>query len=47
MLQQEAQEADPDYWEKLLRHHFEQHQEDVSSKLGKGKRQRKQVFLSC
>lgn len=28
---------------KLLRHHYEQHQEDVSRSLGKGKRVRKQV----
>ncbi|CAK9295655.1 unnamed protein product [Gordionus sp. m RMFG-2023] len=34
---------DPTYWEKLLRHHYEQHQEDLSKTLGKGKRVRKQV----
>lgn len=34
---------DPAYWVKLLRHHYEQHQEDVSRSLGKGKRLRKQV----
>lgn len=34
---------DPDYWEKLLRHHYEQQQEDLASKLGKGKRNRKPV----
>ncbi|MCP9264037.1 Chromodomain-helicase-DNA-binding protein 3 [Dirofilaria immitis] len=38
-----AQEADPDYWEKLLRHHYEQEQETQAQKLGKGKRVRKQV----
>jgi hypothetical protein len=43
VLQQEVQEADPDYWEKLLRHHYEQQQEDISRTLGKGKRVRKQV----
>ena len=42
-MQQEIQEADPDYWEKLLRHHYEQQQEDVARQLGKGKRVRKQV----
>lgn len=35
--------SDPAYWVKLLRHHYEQHQEDVSRTLGKGKRVRKQV----
>lgn len=34
---------DPDYWEKLLRHHYEQQQEDLARNLGKGKRVRKQV----
>lgn len=34
---------DPDYWEKLLRHHYEQQQEDLARNLGKGKRIRKQV----
>lgn len=43
VLKQEAEQADPAYWEKLLRHHYEQHQEDVSRSLGKGKRVRKQV----
>ncbi|KAG9509945.1 Chromodomain-helicase-DNA-binding protein 3, partial [Fragariocoptes setiger] len=43
VLKQEAEQADPAYWEKLLRHHYEQHQEDVSRTLGKGKRVRKQV----
>uniref|UniRef100_A0A8C7CSW3 Chromodomain helicase DNA binding protein 3 n=1 Tax=Oncorhynchus kisutch TaxID=8019 RepID=A0A8C7CSW3_ONCKI len=35
--------VDPEYWEKLLRHHYEQQQEDLASKLGKGKRNRKPV----
>lgn len=43
VLKQEAEQADPAYWEKLLRHHYEQHQEDQSKTLGKGKRVRKQV----
>lgn len=43
MLQQEVEEADENYWEKLLRHHYEQHQEDLARSMGKGKRQRKQV----
>ena len=42
-VQQEGGEDDPDYWEKLLRHHFEQEQETEAQKLGKGKRIRKQV----
>ncbi|KRY35153.1 Chromodomain-helicase-DNA-binding protein 3 [Trichinella spiralis] len=43
VLKEEVQEADPDYWEKLLRHHYEQQQEDIARHLGKGKRIRKQV----
>ena len=43
MLQEQAAEADPEYWEKLLRHHYEQQQEDLARNLGKGKRVRKQV----
>ncbi len=35
--------SDPAYWVRLLRHHYEQHQEDVARSLGKGKRLRKQV----
>ncbi|CAH3190721.1 unnamed protein product, partial [Porites evermanni] len=43
VLKQDAEKADPDYWEKLLRHHYEQFQEDEARHLGKGKRIRKQV----
>lgn len=43
VLKEEVQETDPDYWEKLLRHHFEQDQEMERMTLGKGKRVRKQV----
>uniref|UniRef100_A0A914HC26 Chromodomain-helicase-DNA-binding protein 4 n=1 Tax=Globodera rostochiensis TaxID=31243 RepID=A0A914HC26_GLORO len=43
VLKEEVQETDPDYWEKLLRHHFEQEQEVERMNLGKGKRVRKQV----
>uniref|UniRef100_A0AAQ4RFI9 Chromodomain helicase DNA binding protein 3 n=1 Tax=Gasterosteus aculeatus aculeatus TaxID=481459 RepID=A0AAQ4RFI9_GASAC len=39
----QEENVDPDYWEKLLRHHYEQQQEDLASKLGKGKRNRKPV----
>ncbi|TRY92054.1 hypothetical protein DNTS_034076, partial [Danionella cerebrum] len=39
----EEENVDPDYWEKLLRHHYEQQQEDLARNLGKGKRIRKQV----
>lgn len=42
IIQEEVQE-DPDYWEKLLRHHYEQEQEVESQQLGKGKRVRRQV----
>ena len=37
------EQPDPNYWEKLLRHHWEQQQEEIASTLGKGKRIRKQV----
>ena len=43
VLKEEAEQADPAFWEKLLRHHYEQHQEDVAKSMGKGKRVRKQV----
>merc|ERR1740116_335252 len=43
VLKQDAHNTDPAYWEKLLRHHYEQAQEDVSRSMGKGKRVRKQV----
>lgn len=43
IIKQEAENSDPAYWVKLLRHHYEQHQEDVGRSLGKGKRVRKQV----
>lgn len=43
ILKQEVESADPAYWEKLLRHHYEQQQEDIGRTLGKGKRLRKQV----
>ena len=43
VLKQEADNTDPAYWEKLLRHHYEQQQEDLSRSMGKGKRVRKQV----
>ena len=43
VLKLEADHADPAYWEKLLRHHYEQQQEDMARTLGKGKRVRKQV----
>merc|ERR1712045_886393 len=43
VIQQEAETTDPAYWEKLLRHHFEQHQETVQSVMGKGKRVRRTV----
>ena len=38
-----AAQPDPDFWEKLLRHHYEQQRELEEAKLGKGKRIRKQV----
>jgi chromodomain-helicase-DNA-binding protein 4 len=39
----ENESTDPLYWEKLLRHHYEQQQEDQVKELGKGKRNRKPV----
>lgn len=47
VLKQEADNTDSQYWERLLRHHFEQQQEDLARTLGKGKRVRKQVCTSC
>ena len=44
--QQDAEKADPDYWEKLLRHHYEQFPGDEARHLGKGKRIRKQVTVT-
>uniref|UniRef100_A0A1B6DUE7 Chromodomain-helicase-DNA-binding protein Mi-2 homolog n=1 Tax=Clastoptera arizonana TaxID=38151 RepID=A0A1B6DUE7_9HEMI len=46
VIKQEAENTDPAYWVKLLRHHYEQQQEDLSRTLGKGKRVRKQVNYS-
>ncbi|KAL0268514.1 UNVERIFIED_CONTAM: hypothetical protein PYX00_010429 [Menopon gallinae] len=43
IIKQEAENTDPAYWVKLLRHHYEQQQEDIARTLGKGKRVRKQV----
>lgn len=43
VIRQELDTNDPAYWEKLLRHHFEQAQEDQAKLLGKGKRHRKPV----
>lgn len=43
VIKQEAENSDPAYWVKLLRHHYEQQQEDIGRGLGKGKRVRKQV----
>ncbi|CAG2108130.1 unnamed protein product, partial [Medioppia subpectinata] len=41
-----TEEPDPQYWEKLLGHHYIQHQENIQRTLGKGKRVRKQVNYS-
>ena len=35
--------VDQDYWDKLLRHHYEQQVEEETSLMGKGKRVRRQV----
>jgi hypothetical protein len=43
ILKEEAPQTDPDYWEKLLRHHYEHEQELEQQQLGKGKRIRRQV----
>ncbi|CAF0825687.1 unnamed protein product [Brachionus calyciflorus] len=44
VLKEDATESsDPLFWEKLLRHHYEQHQEDHLRSMGKGKRNRKPV----
>ncbi|XP_044007966.1 chromodomain-helicase-DNA-binding protein Mi-2 homolog isoform X3 [Aphidius gifuensis] len=46
IIKQEAENTDPAYWIKLLRHHYEQQQEDIARTLGKGKRVRKQINYS-
>ena len=38
--------VDQDYWDKLLRHHYEQVIEEETSSMGKGKRVRRQVFYN-
>ena len=43
LKESDAAAPDPDFWEKLLRHHYEQQRELEEAKLGKGKRIRKQV----
>jgi len=43
IIKADMDSTDPAYWEKLLRHHYEQQQEDISRSMGKGKRVRKQV----
>ncbi|KAL3318137.1 choline dehydrogenase 4 [Cichlidogyrus casuarinus] len=43
VIKQDIDTSDPTYWEKLLRHHYEQQQEDQGRMLGKGKRVRRQV----
>ena len=37
------EQIDQGYWEQLLKHHYEQQQEDIARTLGKGKRVRKQA----
>jgi hypothetical protein len=46
VLKQDADKIDTEYWEKLLKHHYEQEQEYIASTMGKGKRVRKQVNYS-
>ena len=43
VIKETAEATDSSFWEQLLRHHYEQQQEDVARSLGKGKRVRKQV----
>ncbi len=43
ILKEASEQPDPDFWEKLLRHHYEQQRELEEAKLGKGKRVRRQV----
>ena len=45
ILKEASDQPDPDFWEKLLRHHYEQQRELEEAKLGKGKRVRKQVSV--
>ena len=46
ILKESSEQPDPDFWEKLLRHHYEQQRELEEAKLGKGKRIRKQVGVA-
>ncbi|CAI4226575.1 unnamed protein product [Auanema sp. JU1783] len=43
IIKDSDREPDPDFWERLLRHHYEHVQETEAERLGKGKRLRKQV----
>uniref|UniRef100_A0AC35TG05 DNA helicase n=1 Tax=Rhabditophanes sp. KR3021 TaxID=114890 RepID=A0AC35TG05_9BILA len=43
VITNKGQEGNTDYWEKLLRHHFEHDKETELQNLGKGKRVRKQI----
>ncbi|CAD5232400.1 unnamed protein product [Bursaphelenchus xylophilus] len=43
LIEEKPQAEDPDYWERLLRHHHENEVEQQAAQLGKGKRVRRQV----
>lgn len=43
VLVQDEKQSNAEYWENLLRHHYEHDKEEEQSLLGKGKRVRKQV----
>jgi len=38
VLKEEAESTDPTFWEKLMRHYHEKHQEDVAKTMDNGKR---------
>jgi len=43
VIKEQMDKDDPQYWEKLLKAHYDQHQAEEAQTMGKGKRVRKQV----
>jgi len=43
VIKEQMDKDDPQYWEKLLRNHYEQHQAEEAQAMGKGKRNKKRV----
>ena len=47
VIKEQMDKDDPQYWEKLLKTHYLQHQAEEAQTMGKGKRVRKQVGGIC